>query len=365
LKCVLIIRKYFPIQKIYFIFAYTFLQYIIEIIGIDMKKIRFITYKSLVFILALSIYVFFLAGCNSDNSVAPNDKVSEKDIKQEIVKLNVTITAKAFFNFASHLIDNENAENYFRFYVKDNLFFEDSTGYYFVEDLEANMIAHGVNPDLVGQNRYDVKDENGKYYVREMLDSINTRGQGTISYYFLNPTTLQQQEKTAFVYKVPLIDMFVGSGYYETGQFEELTKMEANKQIIRNVVHSSATGLRNIIDNNEYDDTQKDALMRIYVTDIVFFDDSTGYFFIYNIDGTCVAHPMQRDIEGVNRIDHTDSNGKEYIREMCEIAITPGFGFIDYQKKNFETGAVEPKMSYIERIPGTDYFIGAGVYLGE
>jgi signal transduction histidine kinase len=298
-----------------------------------MKIIRVITFKALVLFLVLSIYAIIFAGCNSNNSVAPDYKVSEKEIKQEIVQLNVTITAKVFFNIASQLIDDENANNYFRFYVKDNLFFEDSTGYYFVEDLEANMIAHGVNPHLVGQNRYDVQDENGKHYVREMLDSIKTFGKGTISYYFLNPTTQQQQEKTAFVYKVPLIDMFVGSGYYETGQHEKLTKMEANKQIIRNVVHSSATGLSNIIDNNEYDDMQKNALMQIYVTDILFFEDSTGYFFVYNIDGTCVAHPMQRDIEGVNRIDHKDSNGKEYIREMCEKAAYTRFWVYRLSKK--------------------------------
>lgn len=330
-----------------------------------MKKIRIIPFKSLMFTLAFSIFAILFAACDGNNSVSPDDKVSEKDIKAEIVKLNVTITAKAFFNIASQLLNYENVDNYYRFYVNDNLFFEDSTGYYFVEDLEGNMIAHGVNPDLEGQNRYDVQDLKGKYHVREMLDSINKRGQGTIRYYFLNPTTQQQQEKTAFVYEIPFVEMFVGSGYYETGQYEELTKLESNKQIIRNVVHSSATGLSNIIDNNDYDEMQKNKLMQIYVTDIIFFEDSTGYFFIYNIDGTCVAHPMQRDIEGVNRIEHTDSKGKEYIREMCEKATSPGFGFIDYHKKNFETGADESKMSYVERIPGTDYFIGVGVYLGE
>lgn len=330
-----------------------------------MKKIRINPLKALIFTLALSVFAILFAGCDDDNSVSPDNKMSEQEIKAEIVELNVTITAKAFFNIAPHMIFNEDYLNYIRFYVYDNLFFEDSTGYYFVEDLEGNMIAHGVNPDLVGQNRYDVQDENGKYYVREMLDSINNRGQGTISYHFLNPTTQEQQEKTAFVYEIPLVEMFVGSGYYETGQFEELTEMEANKQIIQNVVHSSATGLGNLIENTDFSDTLKNNLMHIYVTDIKFFDDSTGYFFIYNIDGTCVAHPWQRDIEGVNRIDHTDSKGKEYIREMCEKATTPGFGFIDYHKKNFETGADEPKMSYVERIPGTNYFIGAGVYLNN
>lgn len=316
-------------------------------------------------VLSLSIYALLFAGCDDGNSVTHSDLVSEQDIKSEIVKLNVTITAKAFFNISTYVQNDDEVTNYYRYYVKNNRFFEDLTGYFFVEDFEANMIAHGVNPDLEGLNRFDVQDENGKYYVREMLDSINTYGQGTINYYFLNPTTNQPQEKTSYIYKIPNFEMFVGSGYYETGQYEDLTQMEANKQIIRNVVHSSATGLKNILDNNDYNNTQKNSLMQAYVTDIKFFEDLTGYFFIYNIDGTCVAHPLQRDIEGVNRIDHTDSNGKEYIREMCEKASSPGYGYIDYQKKNFETGAEELKMSYVERITGTDYFIGAGVYLGE
>jgi signal transduction histidine kinase len=330
-----------------------------------MKRNMIFPIKAFVFILTFLIFAVLFAGCDDGNSVAPDDLVSEQDVKSEIVKLNVSITAKAFYNFSQELLDDDELHDGLRFYVHNNIFFEDLTGYYFVQDLDANMIAHGVNPALEGQNRYDVQDENGKYYVREMLDSINTYGQGTINYYFLNPATNLQQEKTAFVCKIPESDLYIGSGYYETGQFEEITQMEANKQIIRNVVHSSATGLKNILINNELNKTEQNTLMQTYVTDIKFFEDLTGYFFIYNIDGTCVAHPLQRDIEGVNRIDHTDSKGKEYIREMCEIATSPGNGFVDYHKKNFETGADELKMSYIERITGTDYFIGAGVYLGE
>ena len=71
---------------------------------------------------------------------------------------------------------------------------------------------------------------------------------------------------------------------------------------------------------------------------------------------------MQPDINGVNRMDHVDSKGKRYIEEMCNIAKSNGNGFIEYHKKNFSDGKDELKMSYVEKIPGTELFIGAGVY---
>ena len=84
--------------------------------------------------------------------------------------------------------------------------------YIFAQDLKGTMIAHGFNPALVNKNNYDMKDPKGKFFVREMTDLANTKGEGWVEYYWENPMTKIIQLKRTYIKKVD--DFFVGCGVF-------------------------------------------------------------------------------------------------------------------------------------------------------
>ena len=61
-------------------------------------------------------------------------------------------------------------------------------------------------------------------------------------------------------------------------------------------------------------------------------------------------------------IDLKDQNGKAFVREYTEMAAAKGEGWVDYDWANPLTKKIEPKSSFVKRMPGVDANVMAGVY---
>ena len=108
------------------------------------------------------------------------------------------------------------------------------------------------------------------------------------------------------------------------------------------------------------DEEQVKAVVRKLVDEIIFEKDRSGYFFVY--EGTInVAFPVKKSSVGKDLGDVTDKNGVKVIRALHEAA-TSGGGFVDYTWPKPGAGD-QPKISYAEMIPGTNMWIGTGVYI--
>jgi methyl-accepting chemotaxis protein len=107
-------------------------------------------------------------------------------------------------------------------------------------------------------------------------------------------------------------------------------------------------------------DDQKEDLLRQATYTISFEDDNSGYFFVYK-GTTVVAHPVKKDSVGQDNADSRDPNGVYVVQGLAEAA-RKGGGFIEYvwPKPNMGT---QPKLSYAMMIPGSDYWVGTGVYI--
>ncbi|SHO45827.1 methyl-accepting chemotaxis protein [Desulfopila aestuarii] len=105
---------------------------------------------------------------------------------------------------------------------------------------------------------------------------------------------------------------------------------------------------------------EKIAIIRELVNDILFEEDKSGYFFVYQ-GTTNVAFPVKKELEGKNLGDLKDKNGVYVIRELHDRA-SKGGGFVNYIWPKPGAGDV-PKVSYAEMIPGTEMWIGTGVYI--
>jgi len=90
--------------------------------------------------------------------------------------------------------------------------FHDRDLYPFIYDLTGLNVAHGARPALVGKNLISIKDQDGKYLIRDMIAIATTSGSGWIDYKWPNPITNKIEDKSSYVEK--LGDYFVGVGVY-------------------------------------------------------------------------------------------------------------------------------------------------------
>lgn len=101
-------------------------------------------------------------------------------------------------------------------------------------------------------------------------------------------------------------------------------------------------------------------IIRKLIDDIRFENDKSGYYFVYN-GTTNVALPPKKELQGKDLGGLKDKNGVYLVRDLLEKA-KGGGGFVEYIWPKPGAGDV-PKLSYAEMIPGTDMWIGTGVYL--
>jgi len=91
--------------------------------------------------------------------------------------------------------------------------FKDRDLYVFVFDFNGKTLAHGTNPKLLDKTLLDLKDADGKLFVKEFVEVAKAKGKGWVDYKWPHPTTKVIEAKSTYVEKVD--DMLVGCGIYK------------------------------------------------------------------------------------------------------------------------------------------------------
>lgn len=91
--------------------------------------------------------------------------------------------------------------------------FVDRDLYVTVYDLNGNCLAHGFNPKMVGKNMIDLKDPDGKAFIKERSELARSRDQFWIDYRYINPGTKQLGDKSMYTERVG--DLLVSCGVYK------------------------------------------------------------------------------------------------------------------------------------------------------
>ncbi len=100
-----------------------------------------------------------------------------------------------------------------------------------------------------------------------------------------------------------------------------------------------------------------------HVVNTVRYHDN-GYYFIYDTNGINIAHPFFPEFIGENRIHIEDIKGKKYIKMLTEKALKGG-GFVTYYFYKPGEDIPSPKLVYSRLIPGTNYWVGTGLYIDD
>jgi TRAP-type uncharacterized transport system substrate-binding protein len=94
------------------------------------------------------------------------------------------------------------------------------------------------------------------------------------------------------------------------------------------------------------------------------FHDRDLYPYVLNFDCVVQAHGTRKELVGKSLYEFRDQDGKFVARDTVELAKTLGHGWTDFRWTNPQTGQVEAKSTYVERL-GDHYAVGVGIYRDE
>ena len=94
--------------------------------------------------------------------------------------------------------------------------FTDRDLYVVVYDIKGKVLSHGANEKMIGKDVIDLRDVDGKYFVRERVEMMSkgANAKGWQDYKFMNPVTKAIEPKQ--MYLVRYEDLIVGCGVYKS-----------------------------------------------------------------------------------------------------------------------------------------------------
>ncbi len=203
------------------------------------------------------------------------------------------------------------------------------TGYIYAMTTQGDLKVHIARE---GENIYNQRDENGRYFIRDMCRRAlaSKPGQVMFTIYPWRNAVLgdkyPRKKVVAFRYYRPW-DWIIAAGGYLEETYDDVAFEKRSLEELRAKIKSKKVG-------------------------------KTGYIFCMNSKGTFTIHP---DAEGKNFYNARDSNGHAFIREMCE----KKQGWIRYPWKN--PGDPAPRMKIVRYVyfPPWDWIVAVGSYEDE
>ena len=86
-------------------------------------------------------------------------------------------------------------------------------GYFFVYDLSGHVLMHPRQPDLVGQNLWELRDPQGRPTIQNLLSRARDGG-GFVDFIWQRPSTGRIENKLGYVATVPQWGWMIGTGLY-------------------------------------------------------------------------------------------------------------------------------------------------------
>lgn len=131
----------------------------------------------------------------------------------QAANLGTAEEAIAMVKRATALIDKKGKDEAFRQFNETAGPFVDRDLYIAVLDEKGIMVAHGANPKIIGKSLLEMKDADGKAFIKSLIDTAQKRGSGWVEYKWPNPVTKVIESKSTYVEKAG--NLIVACGIYK------------------------------------------------------------------------------------------------------------------------------------------------------
>lgn len=203
------------------------------------------------------------------------------------------------------------------------------TGYIYAMTTNGDLMVHLARE---GENVYNERDENGRYFIRIMCETAKQSKPGEVQYIMYpwrNATlgdTHPRRKIVAYRYFREW-DWIIAVGSYVDETYEDAAFERNSFEELKSKLRSKKVG-------------------------------DTGYIYCMDSKGTLMIHPFD---EGANIFDARDVNGSYFIREMCRNKR----GWIRYPWKNKGDRASRMKIVRYEYFKPWDWIVAVGSYEDE
>jgi len=218
--------------------------------------------------------------------------------------------------------------------------YDNGRGYFFIVDLNGNVLLNAASPKLNNKNVLNLKDVKGNYFIKDMISVVKKKGEGFVTYFWKNFLKISSNSlKISFVKLVKPLNIFIGTGIY----IDDI--------------------LDNIPENVYY-----------YVQNHRFGKNSNGYIFILkllNINGgkdfaIMYANANRPDLVGkLLSDDFKDAKGKEFRKEFLKGIRKHGECYVTYWYKKLNSNKIAPKISFFKLTSDKKFIVASGVYIDE
>jgi len=137
--------------------------------------------------------------------------------------------------------------------------------------------------------------------------------------------------------------------------------MEARRAELRHYVLLAASVVRPLHDSGRDDPAARAEAMRL-LSSLDYGHD--GYFFLYDLHGTVLAHSRQPELVGQNLWELRDPLGRPTIQRLIAQARAGG-GYVEYLWRKPSSGEMAPKLGYVMALPRWGWMLGSGLYLDD
>ncbi len=90
--------------------------------------------------------------------------------------------------------------------------FINGDSYLVVRSIEGPMLAHPINPKLIGKNMLELPDADGKLFRKEIIEGAKTKGKGWVNFRYNNPKSQEIEKKSSYFFRSG--DVILEAGIY-------------------------------------------------------------------------------------------------------------------------------------------------------
>jgi signal transduction histidine kinase len=192
----------------------------------------------------------------------------------------------------------------------------------------------------------------------------------TLFFYFEQKDNFLEEKKNIqdnyIIENKSIINQEVNRVYDFIKHLEKTTEIELKESIKNRVyeAHTIATAIYNKY-KNEKSKEEIFEIIKIALNDIK-YNEGRGYFFIDNNKGVKLLQPPNKEMEGRNFYNFTDTKGHKFMHDIVEIIDKRTENFIQYywKKPNSEENGSK-KISFIKYFEPFNVAIGSGEYVED
>ncbi|NQY93669.1 MAG: cache domain-containing protein [Campylobacteraceae bacterium] len=203
-----------------------------------------------------------------------------------------------------------------------------TSGYFWINDLEAKIIDHPIKPELNGKDLSNFTDKNGKKIFAEFANTAKNTQSGFVNYVWEKPGFAELQDKVSYVKLFAPFNWVIGTGAY----VDDVTTNMKNqaKATIEKMLYSKS-----------------------------------GYFWINDLDAKMIMHPLKPELSGKDLSKIQDPTGKYLFNEFVTLAKEKKEGLVEYDWNKPGYTQAQHKFSYIKLFEPWGWIIGTGAYVDD